>query len=170
MDSTADSSSSTEKQGSSSDQMYVGFLSHDAGKIGYAQMFRELIDLPEGSSLLFHCSQGKDRTGVGAMLILSALGVDEQTILADFLLTNTFNADRIEAKKQELAEKGVTEDERYERFLNSMYTVKGERLVIAMDWMKENYGSVIGYITDALGLSEAELDELREKFLTGTTQ
>ena len=46
-------------------------------------MFREIIDLPEGEALLFHCSQGKDRTGCAAMLILSALGVDEETATED---------------------------------------------------------------------------------------
>lgn len=40
--------------------------------------------------LLFHCSCGKDRTGIGAMLILLALGVDRPTVLRDYMLTNTY--------------------------------------------------------------------------------
>jgi protein-tyrosine phosphatase len=67
------------KMGVISDQMYVDFLSNDQGKEGYAQMFQELLALPEGQAFLFHCTQGKDRTGLAAALILSALGVDEET-------------------------------------------------------------------------------------------
>ncbi|MBQ6256673.1 MAG: tyrosine-protein phosphatase, partial [Clostridia bacterium] len=49
-------------------------------KAGYSQFFQALLALPEDRALLFHCSQGKDRTGCGAMLILFALGVDEETV------------------------------------------------------------------------------------------
>ena len=90
-----------------SDQMYVEFLSGEPGKAGYARLFRELLALPEGGSLLFHCTQGKDRTGCAAMLILSALGVDEETILADFMLTNAFNAALIESERQMLIAQGL---------------------------------------------------------------
>ena len=80
------------KYGGFTDQMYVDFLSSDVGKAGYSQFFQALLALPEDRALLFHCSQGKDRTGCGAMLILFALGVDEETVMQDFLLTNEYNA------------------------------------------------------------------------------
>jgi protein-tyrosine phosphatase len=38
--------------------------------------------------LLFHCSAGRDRTGVGAAMLLSLLGVSRETIVADFLESN----------------------------------------------------------------------------------
>src|SRR5260370_7290581 len=41
------------------------------------------------SPLLFHCSAGRDRTGVGAAMLLELLGVDRERILADFLESNT---------------------------------------------------------------------------------
>ena len=46
--------------------------------------------------IIFHCASGKDRTGAAAILLLLALGVDEETVMEDFLLTNAFNADLIE--------------------------------------------------------------------------
>ena len=49
----------------------VDFLSSDVGKAGYGEFFRALLALNEGQAILFHCSQGKDRTGCGAMLISS---------------------------------------------------------------------------------------------------
>ena len=54
----------------------------------YIPVFSHLLTIDE--PLLIHCSAGKDRTGVGAALVLMALGVDRDTIMADYLLTGQF--------------------------------------------------------------------------------
>lgn len=149
-----------------SDHMYVDWLSSATGKAGYTRMFQELIDLPDGKSLLFHCTQGKDRTGVAAMLILSALGVDESTIISDFLLTNTYNADIIESERKTLEKAGFAGEE-LELFMKAMDEVDAQYMVNALEWMKENYGSATGYITRELGVSETEITLLRNKYLEG---
>ncbi|MEZ5743927.1 MAG: tyrosine-protein phosphatase [Sphingomonadaceae bacterium] len=51
----------------------------------YAELFRRLAE--GGAPLAFHCTAGKDRTGGGAALILSLLGVPRETIIADFTMT-----------------------------------------------------------------------------------
>ena len=147
-----------------SDRMYVEFLSGAPGKAGYARMFEELLALPEGASLLFHCTQGKDRTGCAAMLILSALGVDEETILADFMLTNTFNAERIEGERQMLAAQGVGADE-MEIYMRAMDEVDPQYMVNALEWLKANYGSALGYIQTELGVTDDEIAALRDRYL-----
>ncbi len=157
------------REGVFSDQMYVEFLSAEAGKAAYARMFREIIDLPEGEALLFHCSQGKDRTGCAAMLILSALGVDEETILGDFMLTNTFNAELIDSQRRMLEERGY-EGEELEKLMTALDAVNPRYMLTALDWMKENYGSALGYITRELGVSEAEIERLRNKYLEGEAE
>jgi protein-tyrosine phosphatase len=48
---------------------------------------RHVLD-PAGHPVLFHCAAGKDRTGVVAALVLSVLGVDEEAIVADYVLSN----------------------------------------------------------------------------------
>ena len=71
----------------------------------YAQMpfgnkaYRELFRLLQAgcTPLLFHCTCGKDRTGIAAMLILLALGVDRESALKDYLLTNVYRRPVIEA-------------------------------------------------------------------------
>lgn len=147
-----------------SDQMYVDFLRGAVGKEGYRRLFAELLALPEGQSLLFHCTQGKDRTGVAAMLILSALGVDEGTILDDFLLTNEYNAAKIAAERQNLAALGVPED-RMDDYLMAMDQVNRSTMTCALEWLKETYGSVNGYLEQELGVGEAERIQLQDKFL-----
>ncbi|MBQ7215251.1 MAG: tyrosine-protein phosphatase [Synergistaceae bacterium] len=152
------------KSGFISDQMYINFLSGKQGKESYGIMFQEILALPEGKSLLFHCSQGKDRTGCAAMLILSALGVDEKTIMDDFQLTNTFNAELIESERKLLTENGYSGEE-LNRLMKAMDEVDPQYMTNALDWMKENYGSVTGYITQELGVTDEQLETLRAKFL-----
>ena len=152
------------KYGGFTDRMYVDILSSDAGKVGYSRFFRALLELPEDRAILFHCSQGKDRTGCGAMLVLFALGVDEETIMSDFLLTNEFNAALIAEEREYLIENGATEDE-VETFMKTMDQVYPEFMENAIQWMTETYGSPMEYITRELGVTEAEIQALREKFL-----
>ena len=147
-----------------SDQMYVQFLQGEQGKKGYAEFFKQLLSLPEGKSLLFHCTQGKDRTGTGAMLILSALGVDEETIMQDYLLTNVFNAPLIEKERQMLSQYNLTEEE-MNTYLSVMDQVNPAYMQNALDWLKKEYGSVTGYITTELGVTQDDIETLKAKFL-----
>ena len=64
----------------------VSLSNHDA----WTQIFEILLNNP-GNAVLFHCGSGKDRTGVVAAMILSALGIDKETIYQDYLLTNQNN-------------------------------------------------------------------------------
>ena len=146
------------------EKMYVDFVSNSYGKKGYAKFFRELLSLPEGKSLLFHCTQGKDRTGLGAVFILSALGVDEDTIIQDYLLTNVFNAPLIEKEKQMLMQYNLS-DKEIQSYLSVMDQVDVSYLQNALDYIKKEYGSVLGYIKQELCVSEDDIALLKEKFL-----
>ncbi len=152
------------KKGVVGEHMYIDFLSGEQGKISYSAMFRELIELPEGRAFLFHCTQGKDRTGCAAMLILAALGVDENTILADFALTNQFNADLIKAQRKILTERGYSGEE-LDKIMKALDEVDPQYLLNAINWLKQNYGSIVGYISQELGVTHDELDALKAKFL-----
>lgn len=55
----------------------------------YRRLFALLLD-EERRPLLFHCSAGKDRTGIGAALILTVLGADRATVIADYSATDRF--------------------------------------------------------------------------------
>ena len=151
------------------DRMYIEFLDGTEGKAGYRALFEELLSLPEGQSLLFHCTQGKDRTGVAAMLILSALGVDEDTILRDYLLTNEFNAQKIAAERKMLTQAGFPL-EKIDLYLCAMDQVNAGFMRNALDWMRENYGSPEGYLTAELNLNAEKLALLRDKFLEKPTE
>ena len=152
------------ESGMVNDKMYIAFLSMEQGKKGYTEFFRQLLALPKGKSLLFHCTQGKDRTGLGAMLILSALGVGEETVMQDYLLTNTFNAALIEKERAMLLKNNLPE-EMVETYLSVMDYVNPAFMQNALDWLKKEYGSANGYILKELGVTEKDIKILQEKFL-----
>ena len=64
-------------------QMYLP----EDGIAMFRGFFKELLDA-DGGAVLWHCVSGKDRTGNATMLLLTVLGVDKETIIEDFLLTN----------------------------------------------------------------------------------
>ena len=58
------------------------------GNPAYHELFRLLEE--HRVPLLFHCTCGKDRTGIAAMLVLLALGVSREDAIADYMLTNVY--------------------------------------------------------------------------------
>ena len=154
------------ESGFMSDDLYVRFLSDDSGKKAYREFFRELLDLPPERSLLFHCSQGKDRTGCAAMLILSVLGADEDTIMRDYMLTNVFNAKLIDRQRKMLISHGVKESD-MEKYMMILDEVNPKTMNTVLEWLKKNYGSPVGYIINELGISADDIELLKAKFLEG---
>lgn len=59
----------------------------DVGPPSYRQLMEVVLD-PSNWPILIHCSAGKDRSGVAVALILEAIGVDRETIMEEYLLTN----------------------------------------------------------------------------------
>lgn len=147
------------------ENMYIGFLEEPLGRQSYSRFFRELLSLDEGRSILFHCTQGKDRTGVAAMLILSVLGVPEETVISDYMLTNRFNAQRIEGERRMLEKTGKIPPEKIDVFLMAMDKVSENTMKNVIGHLKDKYGSAENYVTQVLGVTEAEIEALKNKFL-----
>lgn len=147
------------------DGLYIRFLEDDFGKQSYKQFLRELIELEEGRAILFHCTQGKDRTGVAAMLILSALGVPEEVIIEDYMLTNIYNSDRIAKERKMLEALDGLSPEKIERYLMVMDKVNESTMTSVITHLKEKYGSVKNFITIELEVSDTEIEMLKDKFL-----
>ena len=104
--------------------------------------------------LLFHCSAGKDRTGFGAALLLTALGVPRETVMADYLATN-----RIWRREHALP------PETPDAVRDALLTAHRPLLEGALDQAVENYGSPERLLEDGLGLHPARLRALRGAML-----
>ena len=104
--------------------------------------------------LLFHCSAGKDRTGFGAALLLTALGVPRETVMADYLATN-----RIWRREHALP------PETPDAVRDALLTAHRPLLEGALAQAVENHGSLERLLEDGLGLYPARLRALRGALL-----
>lgn len=118
--------------------------------------FFEALQQPQNSPLMFHCTAGKDRAGLGAALFLSALGVDRETVIADYMLTNTCTGITIEQMK---AAYGDTPTATCMYYIGS---VQREYIEKAFSTIEANYGSVENYLTTRLGV---DCDKMRAIYL-----
>lgn len=141
--------------------LYTEILLSEAGQQGYARFFQLLLETD--GPVLWHCTYGKDRTGVAAALLMYALGVDEETIMEEFLLTNEVY--QAEIAGLEVALKNAGYDDAVVGEAQAIVGVKGEYLTAAFDAVKEEYGSIEDYIRNQLGVSDEALHHLREKYL-----
>jgi protein-tyrosine phosphatase len=112
---------------------------------------------PDGLPALFHCTAGKDRTGMTAALLLTVLGVDEQTILDDYeLSTSVYSEGRIASLRPRFEQHGVD----IEKF-RSLFTAPRHAMESLLAVLHERHGSVERFLIDAGGMAPEVLDELR---------
>lgn len=122
----------------------------------YAELFRRLVagDTP----LVFNCSAGKDRTGVAAALILSALGVAEAVIVEDYLLSNAAY-DRASPIASAMLSRVAAE------VVDSILGVDPSYIAAALAAIDEQHGSLPRYLHDELGVTERDVQTLRAHLL-----
>lgn len=135
----------------------------------YASLLRALSD-PDNRPLVFHCTQGKDRAGFGAAMVLSALGVPWETIVEDYLLSNHYrkaeNEKMLGMIKRFAAEQAGPEGEEIASSrVEGLLYVKEQSLQAAHGEIIERHGSVEGFLVGALGCSEESLERLRDDLL-----
>lgn len=127
----------------------------------YEPMFTELLALPSGEALLFHCTAGKDRTGIGAALVLAALGVDRATILQDYAATDVYWRAGREQMLQRVAQAGQSAEA-----LRPLLAANPAYLAGTFAAIDAQYGSVDRYLATVMELSPQKLTALRAKYLT----
>ena len=134
--------------------------------------YREFIDLllaqEEGTGILFHCSSGKDRTGSAAVILLTLLGVDRETVLRDFAMTNLILQDSLDEKVAASAK--YTDDPEELYAVRTMNGVNPEFMARVFDYAEEQSGSMLAYIQQQFGVTDQEIQILRDKYLEGGTE
>lgn len=121
------------------------------------------ILLKEDNCIVFHCNSGTDRTGIVAMLIESVLGVDKQLIIDDYMASRTFQRRRRYWQRFGLIFMPVPI--RFKRLLFWQMLPKTQYMLRLLNEIEERYGSVTGYVKEALGLTEEEIQLLKNKYL-----
>lgn len=126
----------------------------------YKPLFQKLLALPDTASILYHCTGGRDRTGMATALFLYALGVPEPTIEADFTASNIYLAP-MHARMYQGMVQGMGLD---------LATVQKEMelrpalLRIFFGSIKNKYGSIEQFMEKELGVGSKELAMLKKKY------
>lgn len=141
----------------------------DEGRDQYAHLLRQAAD-PESRPLVFHCSHGVHRTGTATAILLSALGVPWETIREDYLLTNEYRREEVEATLDKIRAKaaetkGVSPDEIDMTNVEAFYVLEGFYIDGTLDQAVTDYSSMEAYIREGLGLTDDEIEELRHQLL-----
>ena len=137
------------------DNAYRELVSRDR-KQAWSNIFNILLNNQSGA-ILFHCSAGKDRTGVVSAVILTALGIDKETIYQDYLLTNE---KPLYYKKLALE----MDPESREIFLD-YFQAKKEYLDAAFDEINKIYGSFDKFLLECCSIDQNKLNILKDKYL-----
>lgn len=122
----------------------------DSTIIATYRNFFQVIQNEKNTPILYHCSAGKDRTGMASALILYALGVDEATIMDDYMLSSVYLADKYGKFIEQYPEAA------------SLFTVKKNFLQAGIDLAKEKYGSIENFLTDHL---DVDIDKMKKMYL-----
>lgn len=128
-------------------QMNVLLVTDSASIEQYINFF-ELLQNNGDTPVMFHCTAGKDRTGMAAALILASLGVDEQTIMDDYLLSNRYLDGKYAGFKAENPN------------LAPLLEVKPEYIRAGLDRIKQEHGSIENYLTNVLKVDISKMKEL----------
>jgi protein-tyrosine phosphatase len=133
-------------------------------------LHRVVTLLASGRPVLTHCFAGKDRTGFVVATVLETIGVDRDTILADFLRSNDA-APQLRARISEMilqrSDTELTPEVQTfteARLSDGVLGVRPEYLAAAWQSIDDNYGSLNDYLRDA-GITEADVDRLRTALL-----
>ena len=136
----------------------------------YRAMLLKLIN--DETPLVFHCAAGKDRTGVAAALLLSLLGVSNELIIEDYLIS--------QAQIQSLAEYwmagGAINEDKVSDFqakllsypnevIAPIFTADEAYIKTLLEYVAKTYGNFTNYAHKVLKLTETQQAQLREQML-----
>lgn len=154
---------STEQAHSHMEKLYREFVLSQVAQKEY-QNFLEIVEkIPTDKSILFHCFAGKDRTGIGAVLLLEILGVSREAIYADYLATNTL---RIKENNELMAQaraNGLRDDS--VAALEVALRVEARYLDVYYETVEAEYGSVAQYLEEVYHVSKERQEHFQARFL-----
>lgn len=141
--------------------MAVGYL---AMLENQAALFGDLIRIvaeAEQHPVVIHCTAGKDRTGLGAALILGAAGVADDVIIEDYALTDQYRSQhRLAEIGPRIEAQGLKMDD-----LRVLFTAPAETMAATLGHVTERWGGIEGYLTGPAAVDDATLEALREVFV-----
>ena len=130
----------------------------------YAPQFRKFSQLlleEDTYPILYHCTAGKDRTGFASAIVLMALGVGRETIIAEYLQSNHYIHDHLEAEVRKAVMFAGLDENR----LRPLMGVRRSFIQGAFDVIDSEYESQERFLCEVMGLCEQEIERLKSRLL-----
>lgn len=142
---------------------YRDMVTIDSAKQAYREFFQQVLSANENEATIFHCTAGKDRTGMAAYFLLRTLGVSPEDAEEDYLWTNVYSATRLRKRIHDVKAMGGNEV----AIVNviRMSSASPAYLHLATKLIRENYGDLDHFAHDFLALSASDIDDLRKLYL-----
>ncbi|MBR2282313.1 MAG: tyrosine-protein phosphatase [Spirochaetales bacterium] len=144
--------------------LYDQFASNEFSRRQYSRFIDILLE-DRDRAVLWHCSAGKDRAGFGSVIVERLLGVDEDSVMEDYLLTNEYLKDERERIVSEFGRKMGIRSDLVRESLTHLYSARSEYLNSLDCKIRELYGDFDTFALDGLGVTEEKRARLRAKFL-----
>lgn len=144
-------------------KQYEGVCEDQFALKQYAR-FIDILLRQESGAVLWHCGNGKDRTGIGTAFLLYILGVPEEAIYEDFLCTNRYLAQEF-LMMQRLVQTWPEADDKLMVRLQVLYQVKEEYLNSLFQAIKQKYGCMDDFFRNVFYLKPKMIEELQRKYL-----
>lgn len=144
-------------------EIYPIIVSSEQSQQGIKKIFNILLNKNDEKSIVYHCTQGKDRTGMISVLILSALGFSKERIIEDYMYYNHFHK-----LKRFWIFVGMTIflfNYKLAKNLHVALITKKRYIEAAYLEIESKWGNAINYLKEAIGLTDADLTKLRTLYL-----
>ncbi len=129
----------------------------DSSALDFKPLFDKL--LVTNAPLLYHCTGGKDRTGYATAIILSILGVDKETIISEYLMSNYYKYEKALASMDKLRYAGLDSET-----TSALFLVQQEYIEKVFEIIENDFGGMDNYLEVKFGIDEAKRNLLKEKY------
>lgn len=130
----------------------------DTCQANMATVLRTIADAAPGG-VYFHCTAGKDRTGLIAMLLLANAGVEQDVIIAEYALTAKLGASLMDRLRIAITERGQTPERTGQILASAPETMRG-----VLEHLEANYGGPIAYL-DSIGIDATTREKLANRLM-----
>ncbi len=143
--------------------MYTAFAGDNA-TVHYAEFVRIILEKHE-KAVLWHCTAGKDRAGIGAAIVEEILGVPRDDIIEDYLSTNRHLENEIAFLTDFIKKKTGTDSKPADEALGYLFGADKDYIMSYYKAVYEKYGSFDRYIKEGIGLAPQDVEAIRECYL-----
>ncbi|PJF21151.1 MAG: hypothetical protein CUN56_12545 [Phototrophicales bacterium] len=126
----------------------------------FATALKQMTE-PQNLPLAFHCTAGKDRTGLLAAMLLTLLGIPKKTIIQDYDLSNGYVQPFLDWMRGRVEANGIDFES-----IKVVFSAPVALLLHAYDYLEQQYGGMLSYLRDYVGIDEATQQKLQATLLT----